>query len=359
MDLEERIRLISRPPTEEIIEPDELKSLLESSSRPLAYNGFEPSGQAHLGTGLVAAMKVNDLTAAGCRFLVFLADWHAWVNGKLGSNLERIRSCGQYLIEVWKSLGVDTHNTQFVFGTDVYNNEYWKTVLKVAGEMNLTQARKSLTISGRRDSENLPLRNFIYTPMQVADIFHMHVDICQLGIDQRKANILAREIGPKLDMWKPLCVHHHLLMGLQGPKRMGFEEDEALDMQVSGKMGKSVEGSAIYVHDTPAEIRTKILAAYCPEKDPENPILDMVHYLLMRDEQTPFLLRTRKNDEIYFEDYFELDRGYTEGRIHPLDLKISVAESLAKVLEPCRRHFETDREARKLLALVKSTETTR
>lgn len=359
MDVEEKLRVVSRPPTEEIIGPEELRKLLETGVEPLAYNGFEPSGLAHLGTGPITVMKINDLTSAGCKFLVFLADWHAWVNGKLGADRERIRMCGEYLIEVWKSLGIDTRNTRFAFGTDVYDSEYWEMVLRVAGEMNLNDARKSLTISGRKDSEHLPLRNFIYTPMQIADIFHMKINICQLGIDQRKANILAREIGPKLGLWKPVCVHHHLLMGLQGPKRMGFEEDEALDMQVSAKMGKSIEGSAIYVHDNPEEIKAKILDAYCPERDPENPILEIVNHLLMREGMRPFRMRTRNGDEICFEKYFELDRAYTEGKVHPLDLKNSVAADLAKMLEPCRRHFETDKTAARLLASVRSTETTR
>jgi len=45
--------------------------------------------------------------------------------------------------------------------------------------------------------------DFLYTPMQVADIFHLDVKICQLGMDQRKANVVAREIGERLGYWKP------------------------------------------------------------------------------------------------------------------------------------------------------------
>jgi tyrosyl-tRNA synthetase len=351
--------MIARPPTEEIIELDELKELLQTKSEPLAYNGFEPSGLAHLGTGLITVMKVNDLTAAGCRFVFFLADWHAWVNGKLSGSLEQIRECGQYLIEVWKSLGIDQTKTKFVFGTDVYNNEYWRTVIKIAGEMNLNDARRSLTISGRKDSENLPLRNFIYTPMQVADIFHMEIDICQLGIDQRKANILAREIGPKLGFWKPVCVHHHLLMGLQGPRRMGFEEDEALDSQVSSKMAKSIQDSSISVHDSPGDIQRKIMRAYCPEKDPENPVMEIVNHILMRDQKKPLVIHTASGDAITYDSYFEVDKAYALGRIHPLDLKTSVAAELATILEPCRLHFQNDSRARELLDRVKSMDTTR
>ena len=33
--------------------------------------------------------------------------------------------------------------------------------------------------------------------MQVADVFQLGVDICQLGMDQRKVNMLAREYATK------------------------------------------------------------------------------------------------------------------------------------------------------------------
>ena len=50
MDLERRMELIRRPPTEEIITEQELRQLLETKDHPIAYNGWEPSGMVHLGT---------------------------------------------------------------------------------------------------------------------------------------------------------------------------------------------------------------------------------------------------------------------------------------------------------------------
>lgn len=356
MDIETKLEIICRPPVEEVITEEDLRQLLESKEHPVAYNGFEPSGIAHLGTGLVTALKVKDLTDANCRFVLFLADWHAWVNRKLDGDLERIRKCGKYLKHVWISLGVDPSKVDFAFGTEVYDQEYWKTVVNVAGKMSLNRAKRSLTIAGRKESETLPLSSYFYTPMQVADIFHLGIDICQLGIDQRKANILAREIGPSLGFWKPTCVHHHLLMGLQGPEKMGFEEDENLDMQISSKMGKSLPKSIISVHDSPEEIRQKLRTAYCPEKNPENPLMELARYVLMREGKTPLKIRRKKKHggDIVFEKYSELDRAYTLGEIHPLDLKNSVAEALSKTLEPCRRHFNANKTAASLLNFMRT-----
>lgn len=354
MDIETKLDLICRLPTEEIITRDELRELLETEEHPVAYNGFEPSGIAHLGTGLITALKVKDLTEAGCKFILFLADWHAWVNMKLGGDLEKIRKCGEYLKHVWISLGVDPAKVKFVFGTDIYDQEYWKKTINVAKMISLSRAIKTLTIAGRRKSETLPLVSYFYIPMQVADIFHLGVKICQLGMDQRKANILAREIGPRLGYWKPVCVHHHLLMGLQGPKKMGFEEDEEIDTQISSKMGKSIPRSAIFVHDSPEDIKQKIRKAYCPEKEVENPILEIVRYIIMRDDKTPFTIHrsSKHGGDITFEKYYELERAYSKGEIHPLDLKDSVAEALSDILEGSRRYFENNPDARDLLKFM-------
>ena len=44
MDLEERINLVTRN-AEEVVTPEELRVLLETTTKPRAYWGFESSGQ--------------------------------------------------------------------------------------------------------------------------------------------------------------------------------------------------------------------------------------------------------------------------------------------------------------------------
>ncbi|MCI4348058.1 MAG: tyrosine--tRNA ligase, partial [Thermoplasmata archaeon] len=80
MDLEERITRVTRNTTE-VLTADEIRPLLERESAPRTYIGFEPSGLLHVGH-LITARKMRDLTEAGCRLTVFLADWHAWINDK-------------------------------------------------------------------------------------------------------------------------------------------------------------------------------------------------------------------------------------------------------------------------------------
>jgi len=145
--------------------------------------------------------------------------------------------------------------------------------------------------------------------------------------------MLAREVGPKIGFWKPVVVSHHLVMGLQGPSKM--------DMDL--KMSKSKPDSAIFVHDSPDEIRAKLRKAHCPEKEVKNnPIMEYFKYIIFRgDEKEIKIERPDKfGGEITVSSYEELEGLYKQGKIHPLDLKNSLAEILIKMLEPCRKRIK-------------------
>jgi tyrosyl-tRNA synthetase len=44
----------------------------------------------------------------------------------------------------------------------------------------------------------------------------VQADICQLGMDQRKVNMLAREYCDMVKIkFKPIIISHHMLMGLK------------------------------------------------------------------------------------------------------------------------------------------------
>ena len=142
------MELITRLPTEEVITPSELRELLETKETPIAYNGFEPSGLAHIGTGLITALKVRDLTDAGVKYILFMADWHAWVNKKLGGDIELIRKASEYFKHVWISLGVDPAKVEFKLASEIADQDYWALVLKVAQHMSTFMVKMSDTCIG-------------------------------------------------------------------------------------------------------------------------------------------------------------------------------------------------------------------
>ena len=83
MDIEEKIQLICRPPTEEVLTVEELRQLLEKNEHPGHYIGFEISGMLHLGNFVVSGFKINDFIKAGLNCQVFFADWHSFITTSL------------------------------------------------------------------------------------------------------------------------------------------------------------------------------------------------------------------------------------------------------------------------------------
>lgn len=362
MDVERKMEVFRRI-GEEIITDEELRELLEEKKHPIAYDGFEPSGLAHLPFGLYRSMNLQELIEIGVRFKLLIADWHAWINNKMGGDLDKIKRVGEYFIEVWKAAGVDMSKVEVVWASDVVNDsEYWKKVVLVAKHTTLNRAMRALSIMGRKLGEMKETAQLFYPMMQVADIFTLEADICQLGLDQRRANVLAREVGPKLGLWKPVIVSHHMLMGLSGVKKPeGFDENKRFDLEISSKMSKSKPEDCIFVHDTEEEIKKKIRRAYCPEKEiVNNPILDYCKHIIFRRYKEIVIERPQKyGGNIVFDSYDELEKTYMEGKLHPLDLKNAIAKYLNELIAPIREHFEKDKRANELYELVRSFEVTR
>ena len=363
MDLEKRLELI-RGVGEEVITEAELRQLLETKQHPTAYDGFEPSGLAHLPFGVLRPILVDDMQKAGVRMKLWIADWFAWVNNKMGGDLGKIQDVGRYFVEVWKAAGVDMSRVDILWTSDaVSNEEYWKKVVTVAQNFTLVRAQRALTIAGRTSKESVQAAQLLYPMMQVADIFWLDVDICQLGLDQRRANILAREVADKMEWKKPVAVHHHMLIGLQGKKEPDglFDENAALDSEIASKMSKSRPETSIFVHDSAEDIARKINSAYCPPRVLEgNALVEYCRYIIFRKSKSLSIERPQKyGGNVEFHSARELEESYASGSLHPADLKKGVAEALDALIAPIREHFVKDPAARRLYELVRAAETTR
>lgn len=362
MDLETRFELV-KGVGEEIITEHELRELLATKLHPIAYDGFEPSGLAHLPFGVFRPLLLKDLIKAGIHFKLWLADSFAWINNKMGGDSNRIRKVGEYFIEVWKAAGVDEKKVEFLWASDAFSNkEYWKKVVLIAKNTTMHRANRALTIMGRKEGELQEVAQYFYPMMQTADIFHLDADICQLGLDQRRANMLARDVAEKMKWKKPVVVSHHMLMGLEGMKQPeGYEENKEMDVEISSKMSKSKPQTAIFVHDSQEEIKKKINSAFCPEKIVEgNPVLEYSKHLVFKKFKSMEVERDKRfGGDVEFDNYQELEETFRQGKLHPVDLKNAVAMYLDQMIEPIRKHFEKDRKAKKLYEFVKKQEVTR
>jgi tyrosyl-tRNA synthetase len=344
LDVQKRIDLVTRN-TAEVITHQEISTLLETSTNPRAYWGFECSGLLHIGIGLVCSAKIKDMVKAGFDFTIFLADWHSWINNKLGGNMENIRTCGEYLKQIFTALDLTPDKVEFHWASDITDKvDYWEKVIRIAKSVSVKRTWRALPVMGRETSMTDIETAWVFYPcMQAADIFQMNLDVACSGIDQRKAHMLARDAAEKLKWKKPSTIHTPLLIGLQGPQttEQHFDENADLNVEISSKMSKSIPQSSILVHDTPEEIKAKIKNAYCPPKVVKaNPILELARLVIYPEKDVLEIPRPAKyGGPETFENFEKLANVYNEGKIHPLDLKNGVAEALVQILKPVREHF--------------------
>uniref|UniRef100_A0A2P2L6Q7 tyrosine--tRNA ligase n=1 Tax=Rhizophora mucronata TaxID=61149 RepID=A0A2P2L6Q7_RHIMU len=136
MNLEERFQIV-RSVGEECIQEDELMNLLAKKPHPVCYDGFEPSGRMHIAQGVMKTIIVNRLTNAGCKVKLWIADWFAQLNNKMGGDLKKIQTVGQFMIEIWKAVGMDlgSGSVEFLWSSEEINSrasEYWPLVMDIA-----------------------------------------------------------------------------------------------------------------------------------------------------------------------------------------------------------------------------------
>ena len=360
MDLQKRIDLVMRN-TAEVVTSQEIRILLETNVSPKAYWGFECSGLLHIGIGLVCSAKIKDMVNAGFKFTIFLADWHSWINNKLGGDMENIRTCGEYLKQIFTALGLTPDKVEFRWASDITDKvEYWEKVIRIAKSVSVKRTWRALPVMGRETSMTDIETAWVFYPcMQAADIFQMNLDVACSGIDQRKAHMLARDAAEKLKWKKPSCIHTPLLIGLQGPEttEKTFDENADLNVEISSKMSKSIPQSSILVHDTPKEIAAKIKNAYCPPKVVKgNPIIDLAKLVIFPEKGSLEIPRPAKyGGPETFESFNQLESTYSKGKIHPLDLKNGVTDSLVEILKPVREHFRKHPETLEKMLTIEVT----
>jgi len=317
----------------EIIQKNELRELLTRSYNPVAYDGFEPSGRLHLAQVIMKKNIVNRMTRAGFTFLFWVADWFAFLNHKLGGKMANIQLAGHYMIETWKAAGMNMERVKFLWASaefDKFGSEYWARVLDISTKNTVTNIKNCTQIMGRKNTDDLSASQMFYPCMQCADIFFLGVDVCQLGMDQRKVNVLAREYAAKAKLRPPVIMGHPMIPGLKKSQE---------------KASKSDPESAIFMDDDDSAIERKIMKAFCEEKIIEgNPCivfykLLVYESLMEKDPKVNFIFDDGHNEMLTFA---ELETNYLNGNIHPMTLKKNLTREIQEMVRPVRQHFVND-----------------
>ncbi len=344
MDVTSKVELVLREPTEEVITREELTNVFSTNPSPRHYIGIEISGLLHLGSLVLTGYKINDFVRAGVKCTVFLADWHTYINDKLGGDWQMIKKAAHYYEDAFRFF---CPGVEVVLGTDLYRRtpDYWANLVKFSKQITLARAMRALTIMGRSEKDKLDFAQLLYPSMQATDIWALDLDIVHAGIDQRKVHMLVREVFPKLGWKVPVAVHHHLLPGLAEPESLGLDEEAGMDRRISSKMSKSKPWTSIFVHDDEKTISDKLGKAWCPEGVSENnPVLEIAKYLIFHEHKEFTVERPAKfGGTTAFGSYNELEQAFVNKKLHPQDLKQAVGRYLDKIIAPVRSHFESQR----------------
>lgn len=318
MDVDATIENISRD-TAEIIEINELKELLNREEK-VAYVGFEPSGKVHLGHALTIK-KMKALQDAGFKIKIFIANLHAYLNGK--GTLEEINETAAFNIKCFKALGLDENNTDFILGSDRMSKEYMVRVFRAATLITIQRAQRSMAQVSRDETHNVA--EAIYPVMQALDIDDLNVNVAVGGMEQRKIHMLAREILPKLDVEPPVCIHIPLIHGTDGSDKMS-----------------SSKGNFIAIDDSPKEIKNKVNKSFCPTGIVEdNPVIEMAHYYIFDEHEKMLIERPEKfggNLELTENELIDM---FSQEELHPMDLKNTVSKYLIERFASVREYMET------------------
>lgn len=372
MDIEEKMSLVQRPPTDEVVTADELRSLFETNSSPKHYIGLEISGKLHLGSLILTGFKINDFIKAGIKSNVFLADWHTYINNKLNNDWSLISKISKYYEKAFKFF---CPGVNIIHGSKLYEDtdDYWKNFVLFSKQITLSRILRSLTIMGRTEKDALDFSQLLYPSMQSVDIKALDLDIVQAGTDQRKIHMLVREVFPKLNWKTPISVHHHLLPGLSEPILAPAAPNPAItttttnnntnttatneslptpfnterrleDSKVFSKMSKSNPSSSILIHDSEEDILYKINKAYCPlGVSADNPILEIIKHVIFHQYDEFIVERPAKyGGSISYYSYDDLQKDYVQNKVHPKDLKMTTSRYINEIISPIRDHLHNE-----------------
>ena len=304
------------------------------------YVGFEPSGKAHIGWK-VLSLQLKRMLEAKANVLVFLADWHAWVNDKFGGKMDDIQKTAVYMEETFRALldypeeGEGPGQLRFVWASTLMDSgDYWARVLRCSKGATLPMVRKTFTIMGRDEaSSDHDLSKFYYPAMQAADIFELGIDVALGGMDQRKAHMFMRDMASKWNWKKATCLHTPILSSL---KASGVRMDS-----FDHKMSKSDPNGALLLHDTLQIVQKKMKKAYLDPADDHSPVYELAEHVVLPEFGSITVTPNPKFGEAStWDDLEQFKQAVKDGTLHPFDAKMGVAEGVANGLVSIAKHFE-------------------
>jgi tyrosyl-tRNA synthetase len=304
------------------------------------YVGFEPSGKAHIGWKVIS-LQMRRMLDADANVLIFLADWHAWVNDKFKGVMDDIQVTARYMEETFRALlgnppeGDGPGQLRFLWASGIMDSgDYWARVLRCSKNMSLARVRRTFSIMGRdEESSDGDLSRFFYPALQAADIFEMDIDVAIGGMDQRKAHMYMRDVADRWGWYKATCLHTPIISGLKssGARMESFDH----------KMSKSDPNGAILLHDDDNKLAKKMKKAFLDPEQPDSPVYELIQHIILPEfGEVVVTPKPEFGEASTWTDLDSIKAAVADGTLHPFDAKMGVAAGISRGLAVVSEHFE-------------------
>ena len=316
MKLEQKLALIKRN-TQEIVTEKELLDLLKRKKQPTVYLGTAVTGKPHLAY-FVWVLKLADFLQAGFKVKLLLADLHGALDGTSWDVLEkRYNYYSEIFPLMFKSVGVNPKNLEIVKGSSFQlKKEFSFDILKMSTVTSVNDCKRAAAEVVKL-GENPKLAGLIYPIMQSLDEVYLGTDIQYGGVDQRKILMFAREFLPKIGYKANIEIMTPIIPGLIGKKMSASDPKSKIDLL-----------------DDPETVLNKLKGAHCVAGEVEdNGVLAFLKYVIMTIEEKFVVERPKKyGGNLEYDSYQAVEKDFIAKKLHPLDLKNSVAKEINKLL---------------------------
>ncbi len=284
-------------------------------------SGMRPSGKLHIGHFHGALINWRRLQEEYDCFY-FSADWHALTTEY--ENTSEISNNTIEMVRDWIAVGLDPEKCTIFLQSLVMEHAELHLLLSMIVPLPWLERNPSYKeLLREQKTRDLHTYGFLgYPVLQAADILIYKADYVPVGEDQVAHVEISREIARRFNnFYKPIFPEPQALL-TPYPKIPGID---------GRKMSKSFN-NAIYLSDSPEEIREKISEMFTDprrktKKDPGEP-----------EECALFQL-----DKIYTaeERRNEIASACRKAEIGCVEHKKEIAESIVSSLEPIRKKRET------------------
>ncbi len=284
-------------------------------------SGIRSTGNLHLGNyfgALVNFIKMQN--EANCFF--FIADYHSLTTHPdptiLNGNVRNILS--EYLAS-----GLDPEKSTIFVQSDCPEVAELSLLLSMHSYVGELERTASFKDKIRKQPDNVNAGLLTYPVLMAADILIHRADKVPVGKDQEQHLELTRVFARRFNT-------KYGVEFFPEPDAYNFGNDliKIPGLDGNGKMGKS-EGNGIYLTDTDAAIRKKVMRALTDSgpQEPNSPVSEPIEniFTIMKAVSDPSTIR-------FFRD------AYADCSIRYGDLKKQLAEDIIKVVSPIRQRIE-------------------